>query len=83
MSGEVSTEKIELSEKLAAQHSKLLMNATTLAELLDISIPDLPNLQQLEEDEMDCNSPTNTNADVSTVVVVLLFVLLWFLLALL
>merc|ERR1712176_331828 len=67
MKGEVSAEKIELSEKLAAQHSKLLMNATSLAELLDISIPDLPNLQQLDDDEMDCNSPTNANADLGEI----------------
>ena len=43
------------------------MNATTLAELLDITIPDLPNLQQLDDDEMDCNSPANANNDVSVV----------------
>merc|ERR1712176_1257346 len=60
---------VKLHNKLmkCLKHNKLLMNATSLAELLDISIPDLPNLQQLDDDEMDCNSPTNANADLGEI----------------
>ena len=61
----MSAEKLEFAEKLMAQHSKLLMNATSLAELLDVTIPDLPSLQQLEEDEMENSANVNPNSDVS------------------
>eukprot|EP00116_Pleurobrachia_bachei_P012523 sb/3472785/ len=59
--GEVSAEKIEIAEKLSAQHSKLTMNATTLADLLCETLPDLPSLHNLDEDDQD-QSGGNTNA---------------------
>ena len=44
------------------------MNATSLAELLDMSIPDLPSLQHLEEEEMENSANTNTASDVRKIV---------------
>ena len=67
-SGEVSAEKIEIAEKLSAQHSKLMMNATTLADLLCETLPDLPSLHNLDDEDQDQSGANTGVTDVSGII---------------